>query len=91
MGELQGEKEGENQSQSVHCLTPPLCAKSSHHQGGELGSKCWSKSQALTCTGVGIVAVAGAGVLGVAGVEAAGGWGLELGTGCVEVGGVTVV
>lgn len=50
-----------------------------------------TKNQILTCTGVGIVAVAGAGALGVAGVEAAEGWGLELGMGCVEVGGFTVL
>lgn len=86
-----GREEGENQSQSVHYLTS-LYAQKISSSGRQLCSSIgFTKKWILTSAGAGIVAVAGAGVLGVAGVEAAEGWGLELGTGCVEGVGFTVV
>lgn len=84
--------ERENQSQSVHYRTSLFAQKiSSSGENNCAEVQGIIKKKQITCVGVGTVAVTGTGVLGVAIVEAAEGWGLELGTGCVEEGGLAVL
>lgn len=86
-------REGEREPKPVSPLSHfPLCAKDliiGEDNYAEVQGII--KKQIVTCVGVGTVAVTGTGVLGVASVEAAEGWGLELGTGCVEEGGMAVL